>query len=245
MWDVSTGAGFLAAAGATPLLCTIGGEQVSVGTAADADRVDRVARAVRRPAGLAPAGRDFPQPVPEPGGRFREYWVAARTVTWAAAPTGRDGWMNEPVPRTRFRALVYQLWSAGFAASRPALRACPGPPSTPRLVTSSKSTSGTSTGAYASRSRCTRTASATRPDYDGAYLGRQTRVGGFIAPGEEFTYFWEARPDSVGVWPYHDHGPNHTLNTLRGLFGAIVVRPRGAAAPDVEQVLMLHSLPLR
>ena len=60
------------------------------------------------------------------------------------------------------------------------------------------------------------------PDYDGVYLGDHTRVGGFVAPGEEFTYTWEATPDSVGVWPYHDHGPNHTLNTFRGAFGAIV-----------------------
>jgi hypothetical protein len=39
------------------------------------------------------------------------------------------------------------------------------------------------------------------PDYDGAYMGDFTRVGGFVAPGEEFTYTWEATPDSVGVWP--------------------------------------------
>jgi len=80
------------------------------------------------------------------------------------------------------------------------------------------------------------------PDYDGVYLGAHTRVGGFVAPGEEFTYTWEATPDSVGVWPYHDHGPNHTLNTFRGAFGAIVVRERGAKQPDVEQVLFLHQL---
>ena len=80
------------------------------------------------------------------------------------------------------------------------------------------------------------------PDYDGSYVGAYTRPGGFVEPGEEFTYLWEATPDSVGVWPYHDHGPNHMLNTFRGLFGAIVVRERGAKAPDVEQVLALHSL---
>jgi FtsP/CotA-like multicopper oxidase with cupredoxin domain len=80
------------------------------------------------------------------------------------------------------------------------------------------------------------------PDYDGSYLGTYTRPGGFVEPGEEFTYLWEATPDAVGVWPYHDHGPNHMLNTFRGLFGAIVVRERGAKVPDVEQVLVLHSL---
>ena len=65
------------------------------------------------------------------------------------------------------------------------------------------------------------------PEYDGVYLGRYTRAGGFVAPGEEFTYTWECVPESVGAWPYHDHGPNHTLNTLRGMFGAIVIREKG------------------
>ena len=54
------------------------------------------------------------------------------------------------------------------------------------------------------------------PEYDGVYLGRYTRAGGFIEPGEEFKYTWECVPESVGAWPYHDHGPNHTLNTFRG-----------------------------
>ena len=68
------------------------------------------------------------------------------------------------------------------------------------------------------------------PEYDGVFLGDFTRAGGFVRPGREFTYTWEATPDAVGVWPYHDHGPNHTLNTFRGLFGAIIVRERGEKA---------------
>jgi FtsP/CotA-like multicopper oxidase with cupredoxin domain len=28
---------------------------------------------------------------------------------------------------------------------------------------------------------------------------------------------------------------------MRGLFGAVIVRPKGAAKPDLEQVLMMHS----
>ena len=80
------------------------------------------------------------------------------------------------------------------------------------------------------------------PEYDGAYLGKYTRAGGFVAPGEEFTYFWECVPGAAGAWPYHDHGPNHTLNTSRGLFGAIVINERGAKIPDVNYTLMLHQL---
>jgi FtsP/CotA-like multicopper oxidase with cupredoxin domain len=81
------------------------------------------------------------------------------------------------------------------------------------------------------------------PDYDGSYLGNLTRAGGFIAPGEEFTYTWECTPSSVGVWPYHDHGPNHVLNTSRGLFGTIIVRDPAKPKPDREYFLHLHSLP--
>ena len=32
------------------------------------------------------------------------------------------------------------------------------------------------------------------PEYDGSYLGDFTRAGGFVAPGEEFTYTWECHP---------------------------------------------------
>src|SRR3954468_5659175 len=81
------------------------------------------------------------------------------------------------------------------------------------------------------------------PEYDGVFLGDFTRAGGFVRPGREFTYTWEATPDAVGVWPYHDHGPNHTLNTFRGLFGSIVVRPKGAKAPDRIYTLFTHQLP--
>ncbi len=81
------------------------------------------------------------------------------------------------------------------------------------------------------------------PEYDGAYMGTFTRAGGFIAPGETFTYQWECTPESVGVWPYHDHGPNHTLNTFRGLFGAIIVRPKGAKWPDRVYCVFAHQLP--
>jgi FtsP/CotA-like multicopper oxidase with cupredoxin domain len=80
------------------------------------------------------------------------------------------------------------------------------------------------------------------PEYDGAYMGKYTRAGGFIAPGEEFTYFWECLPGSLGAWPYHDHGPNHMLNTFRGLFGAIVISEKGTKVPDVNYTLMFHQL---
>ena len=199
------------------------------------------------PAAGGPARKDpvdslrFPTPEPQAGGRFREYGIQARNVRWNIAPTGRDDWMKMPVPRaTTFHALAYQLYSPGFA--RPL-----GPPSIPGptlhgevgdvIVVHLRNADkrfGDAVTLHPHGVRYT-------PDYDGSHLGDYTRVGGFVAPGEEFRYAWECTPDSVGVWPYHDHGTNATINTERGLFGAIVVRERGAPAPDVEQVLFLHS----
>ena len=81
------------------------------------------------------------------------------------------------------------------------------------------------------------------PDYDGAYLGEYTRVGGFVAPGEEFTYTWECdagRRSASG--PTTTTGPTTRSTRSAALFGAIVIRERGAKVPDVEHVLFLHQL---
>jgi manganese oxidase len=224
-------------------LCTIGGREVRLDDPDAARKADALAAQVPRPPGAAPQDAlTFPTPEPQPGGRKREYWIQARTRGWDVAPTGRDDWHGRPITGKRnFRALVYQLMKPGFAARN-------GPPLMPgptlyaevgdTLVVHFRNAATTLGQALTLHPHGVRYT----PDYDGVYLGEHTRVGGFIAPGEEFTYTWEATPDSVGVWPYHDHGPNHTLNTFRGAFGAIVIRERGAKVPDVEQVLFLHQL---
>lgn len=109
---------FLAAGGGLGLICTLNGERVVINSAADVARLDARAAAVPRPAAVAdPIDRaQFPTPEPQPGGRRREYWIAARSVMWDPAPTGRDEWMKQRLPRRRsFRALVYQEFSSGFA----------------------------------------------------------------------------------------------------------------------------------
>jgi FtsP/CotA-like multicopper oxidase with cupredoxin domain len=236
---------FLAAGGGLGLICTLNGERVVINSPDDVDRLDARAAAVPRPASAAEPvdAAQFPTPEPAPGGTRREYWLAARSVMWDPAPTGRDEWMKQRLPRRRsFRAFVYQEFSAGFATplGRPRM---PGP-------TLYAEVGDLIVVHFRNAERKLRQAVTVHPhgvrynpEYDGAYLGDFTRAGGFVGPEEEFTYVWEATPDSVGVWPYHDHGPSHTLNTMRGLFGAIVVRERGAPAPDVEHVLFMHSLP--
>ncbi|ADB51972.1 multicopper oxidase domain-containing protein [Conexibacter woesei] len=244
--------GFLALGGTGALFCTLA---ASGSTASDPKETvravaaaDKAAAKVRRPRRIALDPRDkdrFPTPQPQPGGRVREYWVQARSLMWDWAPSGRDEWMDAPVPKKKskrlFRAFVYQLYSPGYA--RPiGPAAMPGP--TLHAEVGDTIVVHLRNADEHFRQAITMHPHGVKynPDYDGSYFGPFTRVGGFIAPDEEFTYTWECPPDSVGVWPYHDHGPNHTLNTFRGLFGAIVVREKGAKAPDVEEIVWFHSL---
>jgi manganese oxidase len=166
-------------------------------------------------------------------------------VLWDIVPTRprRDQWHGRAVAGPSvYRAFVYQEMTAGFASPLrppgipgPTLQAEVGDTLVVHFRNGLPERRGQALTMHPHGVRY-------NPDYDGVFLGDFTRAGGFVAPGEEFTYTWEATPDAVGVWPYHDHGPNHTLNTFRGLFGTVIVREKGAKLPDVETVLFFHAL---
>jgi FtsP/CotA-like multicopper oxidase with cupredoxin domain len=232
---------FFGVAGSLALVCTIGGEELEVSSPRDLDRADAAAARVGRP--RAAAAQAIPQIQPQPGGVRREYWIQAETVRWNITPTRRDEWHNRKVAgRNVFTAYVYRLMTAGFAsyASGPSM---PGPTLFAEvgdvLVVHFRNADERLNQAVTMHPHGVKY----NPEYDGAYMGEYTRAGGFIAPGESFTYQWECTPDSQGVWPYHDHGPNHTLNTFRGLFGTIVIRPKGAPAPTRTYALHAHQFP--
>jgi manganese oxidase len=233
---------FFGLAGGTALLCTIGGEEVEVSGPRSLGKADAAAARVPRPRS-ASLLQDVPQLQPAPGGRRREYWIQANTVRWEITPHKRDEWHNLKLPkRYSYRAYCYQEMTEGFAEPKHVLQ-IPGP-------TLFAEVGDVIVVHFRNADRRLRQAVTMHPhgvkynpEYDGAYMGEFTRAGGFIAPGETFTYQWECTPDSVGVWPYHDHGPNHTLNTFRGLFGAIIVRPKGAKQPNRVYCVFAHQLP--
>jgi manganese oxidase len=234
---------FLQAGGAGAILCVLGDQVIEVKTQKDVDKVDAAAAAIKKPVSAKEPvdSSKFPTPEPQPGGQVREYWIAARSVRWNIVPTGFDQWHNRKVGgKSTFNALVYRLYTEGFATplTKPSM---PGPVMTAEVGDVIRCHFRNADERFNQALTLHPHGVKYNPEYDGAYLGAFTRAGGFIAPGEEFTYTWECTPESVGVWPYHDHGPNHTLNSFRGLFGAIIVRPKGAPAPDVEQVLVFHS----
>ena len=237
----STRRSFLGVAGGVALLCTIGGEEVEVADPKGLERADAAAAKIRRP--RASAAQAVPQIQPAPGGIRREYWIQAETVQWEITPARRDEWHNRKLSsHNAYTAYVYRAMTPGFADYARGLN-IPGPTLFAEvgdvLVVHFRNADEKLRQAVTMHPHGVKY----NPEYDGAYMGEFTRAGGFIAPGESFTYQWECTPDSVGAWPYHDHGPNHTLNSFRGLFGAIIVRPRGAKWPDRVYTVFAHQLP--
>jgi manganese oxidase len=55
-----------------------------------------------------------------------------------------------------------------------------------------------------------------------------------VMPGHTWTYRLTAGPDSVGVWPYHDHSPSMEQSIDGGMFGMLSILGRHDRAPDRE-----------
>jgi FtsP/CotA-like multicopper oxidase with cupredoxin domain len=72
--------------------------------------------------------------------------------------------------------------------------------------------------------------------------GRSIDPGGFVQPGQTFTYIWDARPGTEGIWLYHDHGPMDPIPLYKGLMGPLIIRDPSKPRPDVEFFLFMHSL---
>ncbi|MGY5306903.1 multicopper oxidase family protein [Nocardia gipuzkoensis] len=59
-----------------------------------------------------------------------------------------------------------------------------------------------------------------------------------VAPGGEFVYRFRA--DQVGTYWYHTHHASH-IGVRRGLFGALVVKPRAEDTEQLDLTLLVHT----
>src|SRR5215831_1697365 len=79
-------------------------------------------------------------------------------------------------------------------------------------------------------------------DSDGSWpFGTQSADGrrsDEICPGDHWTYTFDVKDDTVGVWPFHDHWRNIGAHINRGLFGGLVV-----LAPEDFEHLPRFPLP--
>ena len=174
----------------------------------------------------------------EAGGQRREYWIRAEPVRWNIVPTGRDEMMDKKVKgKTKFNAYAYRPYTPGFAAPL-------GPATIPGPLIEAE----IGDTVVVNFQNKLDTPVTMHPhgifyaqEMDGAYKGRYTDPGGFVQKKQIFQYVWEAREGTEGAWLYHDHGPMDPLPVFKGLFGPLIVREAGDAAPDREFFIAFHS----
>ncbi|SOD42288.1 galactose oxidase-like domain-containing protein [Nitrosovibrio sp. Nv4] len=63
-----------------------------------------------------------------------------------------------------------------------------------------------------------------------------------ICPGEQWCYIFDAREDTIGCWPFHDHHMHIEEVVKRGLFGGIIVRDPHCEKVDLEVPIFFHRL---
>ena len=188
---------------------------------------------------------------PAAGGRVREYWVVAEPRRWQPSPTGFDDWRGKRVPRAirrkSFMALTYVATEPGWGRPLPPggvgdNTGIPGP--VIRANVGDEVLVHFKNNDHHHRDPHTMHFHGFKygPESDGAFLGRYTPPGGAVRFGETFTYRLRAIEESVGVWPYHDHGVHEVGSAGAGLFGAIVIPPPDEPPADVEATVYFHML---
>lgn len=169
---------------------------------------------------------------------IRQYWIAAVPVQWNVVPNGWD-----PISRARFTpaqttfdTVVYQQFTPEWGdviANR--YGGIPGPLLRGRVgdtilvhfknLDSNAPHSMHFHGVHY------------RPGSDGSYIPGISGPGANVKPGDSFTYRLVAGPDSIGVWPYHDHSPSMMDSIDGGMYGALSILGRNERVPDREFVV--------
>ena len=63
-----------------------------------------------------------------------------------------------------------------------------------------------------------------------------------ILPGQRWTYVFDATPETIGAWAFHDHVRNVQRNVNRGLFGGLIVLDPSAPCADHTVPVFVHQL---
>jgi FtsP/CotA-like multicopper oxidase with cupredoxin domain len=81
-----------------------------------------------------------------------------------------------------------------------------------------------------------------KPSSDGAYVPGFSGRDGDVMPGQSWTYELHAIHDSVGVWPYHDHGKSMDASIEGGMYGMVSILGRHEKAADHEFVTVFAPM---
>jgi manganese oxidase len=181
----------------------------------------------------------------------REYWVAAVPVTWNVIPNGRDAIGGETFATTQtvFPTVVYRRYTRVWRRPmRNAPRTTPERDFLPgplirarvgdRILVHFKNLDRLYRRPHSMHFHGVQY----RPSSDGAYLPGFSGRDGNVKFGQTWTYRLRAGPDSVGVWPYHDHSPSMDESIQGGMYGALSILGRHERRPDREFVVYFNEV---
>ena len=181
----------------------------------------------------------------------KHYWVAAVPVTWNVVPNQHDAIMDMMYPPsdTIFPTVVYKRYTKNWKRQLPnqpqgdgnqdqmpgpLLRARVGD----RLRIHFKNMDRTFKRPHSMHFHGVHY----RPSSDGAYLPGFSGRDANVKPGRSYTYKLTAGKDSIGAWPYHDHGPEMEASIDGGMWGMLSIRGRHAKVPDREFVVVFAPM---
>ena len=177
----------------------------------------------------------------------RDYWVAAVDVDWNMVPNGRDaiGGMTFDAAQTVFPTVVYRRFTKGWKRplrNSPDQDLIPGPLLRARvgdrLRVHFKNLDTVLRRPHSMHFHGVEY----KPSSDGAYLPGFSGRDADVKPGRTWTYELTARPDSAGVWPYHDHSPSMDESIAGGMYGALSILGRHQRRPDREFVVVFAPM---
>ena len=186
---------------------------------------------------------------PSAFGATRNYWVAAVPVTWNIVPNGRDAIMGMTYSpdQTVFGTVVYRRhtrnWRRPIANVPPGSgnsNLMPGP-----LI---RARAGDRLRIHFKNLDPNRSHSMHfhgvhyKPSSDGAYVPGVSGREGDVRPNRTWTYRLTAGNDSVGAWPYHDHGPAMHESIMGGMWGMLSILGKRERAPDREYVVVFSPM---
>ena len=185
------------------------------------------------------------QPPRQPPGT-REYWITVEPECWNVAPAAAKSVTDRiTASQATFLALRFHAYSRGFGKKLPAdpLLMLAGPVIEAnvgdKIVIHFRNLDHFRKHPHSMHLHGVHYES----NMDGAYSPDDPeRPGTAVRYGEVFTYTYEARADSAGVWPYHDHSVEGALNTSTGMFGAVRIHSSSEPRFDREFYLFMHGL---
>ena len=183
------------------------------------------------------------------GAATLHYWIAAVPTTWNVVPSGRDpisGTLFAP-ENTTMQTVVYKRYTRGWASpapNRPTVGdndGIPGPTIRAKVgdtvLVHFKNLDTLRNAPHSMHFHGFRYAFA----FDGSFIPGVSGRAANVPPGRAATYRLQARPSSVGVWPYHDHSSTMDQSIGGGMYGAIVIRGARERKADRENLVFFSS----